>query len=130
MILRNAIKTPDGTILESVHRHDFVSHTDKNGKYYFVDGGLDYLRRSIHLEDLPEDLTIMDNGTHELRRKYLKWGNNYDKDMNLLSETIWKPIKDLSTDHIEAILAGNYTQNEVYVETFKKELEYRKENNL
>lgn len=44
-ILKNAIKTPDGTIIESKHRHDFVSYTDKNGKYYAVDGGLDYLRR-------------------------------------------------------------------------------------
>ena len=130
MILRNAIKTPDGTILESVHRHDFKQHLDKNGQTYFVDGGTDYLRRSYHIQDPPEDLTVHDDGTHELRREYLKWGNNYDKDMNLLPETIWKSIKDLSTDHIEAILAGNYTQNEVYVETFKKELEYRKENNL
>ena len=45
MITKNAIKTPDGTIIESKHRHDFVCHKDKNGNTYCVDGGLDYLKR-------------------------------------------------------------------------------------
>ena len=130
MILYNAIKTPDGTILESIHRHDFKFHKDKNGQEYFVDGGLDYLRRSYHLIDPPIDLTVYDNGSHELRRKYLKWGNNYDENMNRLSETNWLAIEDMNTGHIQSILNGNYTNNPLYLETFKNELKYRKKNNL
>ena len=125
MILVNKIQTPDGTILESKHRHDYVSHTDANGEYYMVDGGKDYLKRSINI--IPAiDLTIEDDGTHELRRKYLTWGNNYDKDMNRLPETIYNPIMNMTSDHIQAILDGNWAKNNpFYEELFKEELKFR-----
>ena len=38
-ILSNKMRTPDGTILESKHRHDYVTHTDANGKEYMLDSG-------------------------------------------------------------------------------------------
>ena len=125
MILVNKIQTPDGTILESKHRHDYVSHTDANGEYYMVDGGKDYLKRSINI--IPAiDLTIEDDGSHELRRQYLTWGNNYDKDMNRLPETIYNPIKDMTSDHIQAILDGGWSKNNTfYEEIFKEELKFR-----
>ena len=31
-ILNSRLRTPDGTILESGHRHDYVTHIDANGK--------------------------------------------------------------------------------------------------
>lgn len=125
MILVNKIQTPDGTILESKHRHDYVSHIDANGEYYMVDGGKDYLKRSINI--IPAiDLTIVDDGSHELRRQYLTWGNNYDKDMNRLPETIYNPIKDMTSDHIQAILDGGWAKNNpFYEELFKEELKFR-----
>jgi hypothetical protein len=46
ILVHNSIMTPDGTILVSRHRHDFVYHTDKNGHRYCLDGGLDYIRMS------------------------------------------------------------------------------------
>ena len=30
-IIINQIRTPDGTLLKSMHRHDYVEYTDKNG---------------------------------------------------------------------------------------------------
>jgi hypothetical protein len=125
MILVNKIQTPDGTILESKHRHDYVSHTDANGEYYMVDGGKDYLKRSINI--IPAiDLTIIDDGSHELRRQYLTWGSNFDKDMNRLPKTIYNPIKDMTSDHIQAILDDGWAKNNpFYEELFKEELEFR-----
>jgi hypothetical protein len=58
--------------------------------------------------------------------KYLNWGQNYDADMNKLPETIFKPICELNTGHIEAILEGGYCKNEMYLKVFEYELNKRK----
>ena len=125
-ILRNAIKTPDGTILESMNRHDYVEYTDKNGQYYSCDGGKEYLKRGFDIADYDE-LSVYDNGSHELRRENLRWGVNYDKDMNRLPNgTEWRLIKDLNSEHIQAIIDGGYARNnKFYEDIFKEELKYR-----
>ena len=122
--LTNAIQTPDGTIIESMYTHDFVCHVDENGKTYCVDGGPSYARRVFDTLDF-KDLSVKDDGTHELRRKHLKWGVNFDKEMNRLSKTLWKTIESLDTDHIEAILDGGYAINPFYKEVFQEELKFR-----
>lgn len=126
-ILYNAIKTPDGTVIVSKSRHDFVCHIDANGKRYCVDGGLNYIRRLADTFDY-EDLTVMDDENHETRRQYLFWGINYDENGKWLeSGTIWKNIKDLDTDHIENILDGGYVRfNKFYTQVFNDELKYRR----
>lgn len=47
-LVYSALVTPDGTLLESLHRHDFKQHFDKNKKMYFIDGGLDYVRATMN----------------------------------------------------------------------------------
>ena len=58
-------------------------------------------------------------------REILFWGKNYDKDMNRLPETQWILIKDMSTEHITAVLDGKFTGNPRYLKTFKEELDLR-----
>lgn len=54
----NAIKTPDGTVLQSRHRHDFVTHHDiKSGERYILDGGLEYKRTSMN-EHPAKDISL------------------------------------------------------------------------
>lgn len=124
MILRNAIRTPDGTVIESWNRHDYVSHTDANGKTYFVDGGRDYLRRSAHGDE--EDLTIdADPDDHEFCRTHFMWGTygkNGDEPFRRIS------LMDMSTEHIKAVLR---TQTHIAYDVrllFENELLYRERN--
>ena len=91
-----------------------------------ADGGANYLRRIGEQEDW-KDTSIYDNGSHELRRENLRWGVNYDKDMNRLPNgTEWRLIKDLVTEHIQAILSGGYADNNsFYKGVFEEELKFR-----
>lgn len=72
---------------------------------------------------------LVDAGLAEAR-DILHWGQNYDKDMNRLPKTLWKPIKDLGTAHITAIL-GDIKAGKMknirpgYIEAFELELERR-----
>lgn len=124
-LTRNAIKTPDGTILESLHVHDYVTYVDENGEEYMVDGGLDYLRRNITKEKF-EELSVYDDEPHSLIRDGLHWGTygkNGDQPLK------YKPIKDLTDNHITALLEYSHFPKWRLVH-LENEVKYRKENNL
>ena len=64
-------------------------------------------------------------------RYLLKWGRNYDKDMNKLPETEYILIADMDTNHIKAIINGNWVNKyNFYYYIFKDELRLRKKYNL
>ena len=98
-IVYNAIQTPDGTVIESRHRHDYVTHTDANGCEYMVDGGLDYLRRSAHGDEF--DLSVSLDDGHEKVREVLTWGTRGPEGDQPLT---FVKLCDMTTDHIEACL--------------------------
>lgn len=122
-LIANRWQTPDGTILWSKHRHDFVTHKDKvTGETMFIDGGNEYIRSSgVGLKSL----CVYSNGTFELDREWVVWGRNYDKDMNKLEETEWIPVKDLNTDHIYKILEFKIPDS--YRRLFEEEIIYREQ---
>lgn len=100
-LIYNAIQTPDGTVIESTHRHDFVCHTDAvTGKTYCVDGGLEYLRRVGDVGDC-EDISLYDDQDFSTLREYLKWGTRGKEGDQPLE---FKPIKNLDTSHLHALL--------------------------
>lgn len=46
-LIQNAVHIPeDDTFIVSTHRHDYVTHTFKDGSSIAVDGGLEYARRA------------------------------------------------------------------------------------
>jgi hypothetical protein len=100
-IVSNRIRTPDGTILESMHRHDYVTYLDANGLEYMVDGGLDYLRRNVHDDAPHEEWSVYSDDPHDVIREVFKWGTRGKDGRQPLT---YVPLKDLTTDHIVAIL--------------------------
>ena len=127
IIIRNAIITPDGTYLRSYHVHDYKEHKDAvTGEIYIVDGGNEYLRRSIN--DIPaEDLTVYLDDNFEVVRMAFVW-RSYGKNLEHAPNGIYIALCDMTDDHIEAILT---TQNHIrgtFVEKlFMDELKYRLE---
>jgi len=121
-IVSNRIRTPDGTVLESRHRHDYVTYVDANGKEYMVDGGLDYLRRNVH-DDAPyEELSVYDDAPYALVREVFKWGTRGKDGKQPLT---YVPLKDLTNEHIEAILDTQTHISERIRKLFIGELNFR-----
>ena len=121
------MKTPDGTILTSKHRHDYQTHTDKNGEVYFLDGGRDYQRTSVNKENM-EDVSLYTDSPFEEIRKALEWGT-FDKD----GYRIFKPICELSDAHINKIIVYNIDRglkDSMINSMMKKELLYRAKHNI
>jgi len=120
-IVANRIRTPDGTVLHSRHTHDYVTYTDNNGLEYMVDGGLEYLRRTIHKDDPYTEISVFEDDPFDLIRRAFAWGT-FGKDGKQPLQ--WKLLADLDDDHIEAILE---TQNlrPMVLKLFKLEQQWR-----
>lgn len=119
-LVKNAIQTPDGTILQSFSRHDYKSYVDKNGDTYVVDGGLEYQRRSGNGDEV--DMSVYIEDGHCLVRETLEWGSYGKKGDQPLQ---WIKLKDMETDHILAVLKIP-TIHPNYREAMQNELQYRK----
>jgi len=119
-LIRNSIRTPDGTTLVSRHRHHFVCHNDtSNGKRYCLDGGLSYSRFIGDIEDC-EDTSLYDDDPHMLLREAIEWGRITN------GEHEYVKIKNMSKAHINAIIEDGYKG--VYVELMERELIWRRDN--
>lgn len=123
-IIYNAIRTPDGTVLESRHRHDFKQYVDKNLQYYAVDGGQDYLKRAYDTFDYVE-LSLYDTDPIEKIREHFTWGTRGPKCDQPVK---YVKLKDLDTLHIQNIIRyikeafpdGNFVSN-----VMEQELSFR-----
>ena len=95
-LIRNAIQTPDGTILESTHRHDYKEYKDANGLTYMVDGGLEYCRRNRQDSEPYIEMSLYDDEPHSVQREVLKWGTygiNGDQPLK------WLSVAEMDTAH-------------------------------
>ncbi|AUR86413.1 hypothetical protein NVP1084O_206 [Vibrio phage 1.084.O._10N.261.49.F5] len=101
-LLVNKIQCPDGTILESRHRHDFQIHTQQDGREYFTDGGLEYQRIGASDEEFT-NLAVYTTDPHEKIREEFVWGRNMDKKGKTLVQTEYLKLKDLEDDHVKTL---------------------------
>lgn len=108
-IVYNAIRTPDGTLLVSRHRHDYLTYKDQNGLTYMVDGGFAYLRRNHHPEGPhAEELSVFIGDGFDKVRESFEWGAQRETGLTYIK------LCDLETDHIKAILASQSLSDWMY----------------
>lgn len=97
----NRIKTPDGTILQSFHRHDYKEHIDAvSGETYMIDGGVDYVRTSFNSIQ-SECMTVYTDDPFEVKRDVPVWGT-YGKSGK--EDFRWVCVAEMEDDHIKALL--------------------------
>lgn len=127
-IIQNAIRTPDGTILNSSHTHDYVEYVDKNGETYMVDGGKDYLRRNTTILKYT-DYTLLESDSFELiRMRLLRGGRGKDNK----SPLTYVPLCDMGNKWISNCITYNEERDptNIYTDFYKKELQYRKKHKI
>lgn len=132
-LIVNRWETPDGTILESKHTHDFVKHKDKNGDEYFIDGGIEYVRSSVNDVPLKNLCLYTDDDFAEIR-KCLKRGTVIPTREDY-EEIIWIPLYKMSDAHLVNCILYVYNMSETiqynpYVDMYINELLYRIETNI
>jgi len=122
-LIRNAIQTPDGTIIESLTRHDYKTHTDEiSGLEYMVDGGLSYIRCSTHADQV--DLSIRTSDGHEIVREAATWGTYGPKGDQ---PKTYVSVRDMDTAHIYAVIADCPYMYPQMRQAMLNELDYRNE---
>jgi hypothetical protein len=124
-IVFNGLKTPDGTILVSRFRHDFVQYKDKlTNKIYCIDGGLDYVRCCRNGDE--ELITVYSDEDFEKVRQYAYRFNRFLDN--------WVTLKDITDDWLENIIEDYirkpryFNMSTEYKLLFLKEKLYRAEN--
>ena len=126
-MIANRIQTPDGTILWSRHRHDYIEYDDANGERYMLDGGPDILCwRSIVNKEPAKSLQVFSDAPfEEIRQVMLRETKDKDRD------EIWIPLCKMTDLHLVGVL--DYNENmgihSKYDQFIEKEIEYRKEHN-
>lgn len=123
-LLYNAIRTPDGTILESWSRNDMATHKDANGQIYMVDGGLEYVRTSHHGDERDLCIYWTPDMPHPILRQYLRWVTYGKSGKGPLKRVV---LEDMESDHINAILDTQPGIDPFYAKAFFEELMFRGE---
>jgi len=86
-----------------------------------IDGGLDYVRRSIHDDQI--SLALYDDEPHEVQAQHLTWGTYGIRGDQPRRDIC---IADMETAHLEAVLRECYP-NELLKNCMTEELETRNE---
>lgn len=126
-ILAYLCKTPDGTVMQCKHRHDYQEYTDKiTGEIYMLDGLGYYTRSSVNI--VPAEYTFVTLDTpHDVARKLVVWGTRGKSGAQPLK---YISVASMETEHIEAILDTQFQIAAELREFLKRELIYRSMENM
>lgn len=122
-LLHSSYKTPDGTVLISEHRHDYVTHKDANGKVYMLDGGTDYIKTSGY-SDVVWLCVYSSDSIEKIRGVIGRSGYGKDGTGPFISSL----LKDMSDEWVKNSII--FTDQEHLKDIYNRELRYRKENNI
>lgn len=115
-IIANCVMARDGTIIQSMHRHDYKTYTN-DGNTIVADGGKDYLRHS--LEGI--DMTVYEDDHFEvIRRFFCRGGRGVDGTEPLT----YTPLFRMSDEWLKAVI--EYDPNNYYNKFYEMEIKYRK----
>jgi len=141
-LVYNAIRTPDGKVLESWSRHDYNVYQDANGKKYMIDGGLSYHRRSNNGDEV--ELCVYSDEPFEKVRQFASragYGKPNSKDYGVFRRTTYQNmsdeyvanairfLKDLEQG-MNALHPEGGSSVAIEIGLLEKEVEYRKEHNI
>ena len=122
-LIYNAIKTPDGTVLVSYHRHDYKTHVDANGDEYMIDGGLEYIRTSLN--KIPaESLAVYDDEPFTKIREFMHRGGGGTDGKQPLE---YVKLSEMNDDWIKAVIKyeEELRPNNRFLKFYRQEKEYR-----
>ena len=115
--------TPDGTVLQSFHRHDYVEHTDTvSGETYMLDGGTDYIRSSVNKVAPTWDI-VYTNDDHMKKRTIPVWGTMGKDGVDPFK---YISVSEMTDAHIEKLLEPCMYVRASIKECILDEVEYRK----
>ena len=120
-VLASIIETPDGTRLQSFHRHDCKTYTDANGETYMIDGGIDYFRSFVNKEPA-KNISIYTDNSFDIKRTAKLWGTygkNGDEPLRFIS------VSEMEDGHIEKLLEPMMRVNPEIKELLIQEQTYR-----
>ena len=126
-IVANRIELPNGVILHSKRRHDYVA-AEYNGKYYAVDGGNDYKRYVFDVQDFKDVSVYSDDSFEEIREALHRGGRGINGDEPLK----YVLLKDMSDNWLKNVIEyeqSNRPDNK-YLPFYIAEIKYRKEHNI
>jgi len=96
-LVYNALQLPNGEVIQSRHRYDFVWSTDRT---VAIDGGLEY-QRLVGDFNTCTDISLYSDDPIELTREKVTWGT-YGKDGK--GPLTWVLVKDMDTEHLKAVI--------------------------
>lgn len=127
-LIYNAIRCPDGTILESTYQWDYNQYMQEDGRAYSIDGGTDY-QRITATDDEYVNLAVYSTDSIERIREVFKWTSQLDEDGNILDCPITRKLKDLEDSHVEALVEWTKEGYAEWVhDIMKREVEWRQAN--